>query len=247
MSYAAYRAFGIGKGLHYSLETVSTAALAFAVVFVLMLDHDGAYRRANSLLRIRETERILRVSIQAFGIVLPASFFFSFLFSRWVVALAIVFVPLMLIIEKQIMFMVIRHLHSRGYGIQNVLVYGAGFTGRSVFSALVRSPKLGLRPVVIVDDDLGVAGREIYASSYRHEVSAPVVAGPLSVDVIREQGCSLVVVGIPSLSRQRLQEIAAEAFAVSAEIAFVPQLSFASEAPTEYVDIFGLTRVLAPL
>jgi hypothetical protein len=56
-----------------------------------------------------------------------------------------------------------------------------------------------------------------------------------------------VVAGIPLLSRQSLQEIAAKAFAASAEIAFVPQLSFASETPTEYVDIFGLTRVLAPL
>src|SRR5580692_8205980 len=80
LSYFAYRSLGIGKALHYSVGTVSTAALAFAVVFVLMLDHNGAYKRANSLLRIRETERILRVTIQAFGIVLPASFFFSFLF-----------------------------------------------------------------------------------------------------------------------------------------------------------------------
>jgi exopolysaccharide biosynthesis polyprenyl glycosylphosphotransferase len=240
LSYSAYRALGVGKGLHYSFGTVSTAALAFAVVFVLMLDHDGAYKRANSLLRIRETERILRVSIQAFGIVLPASFFFSFLFSRWVVMLAIVFVPLMLVIEKQIMFMLIRNLHSRGYGIQNVLVYGAGFTGRSVFSALARSPKLGLRPVAIIDDDGGMAGKEIYASSYKHEISARVVVGPLSGDLLREWGCSLVVVGIPSLPRQRLQEIAAEAFAAEAEIAFVPQLSFGSEAPTEYVDIDGV-------
>src|ERR1017187_7618479 len=212
LAYAAYRGMVIGKALHYSIGTVSTTALAFATVFVLMLDHDGAYKRSNSLLRIRETERILRVSIQAFAIVLPASFFFSLLFSRWAVVLAIVFVPLMLVIEKQIVFSVIRHLHSRGYGVQNVLVYGAGFTGRSVFSALVRSPKLGLRPVAIVDDDEEIAGQEIYASSYKHETSVSVIAGPLSGDLIRERGCSLVVVGIPSLSRQRLQEIAAEAF-----------------------------------
>ena len=121
-----------------------------------------------------------------------------------------------------------------------MLIYGAGFTGRSVFSALVRSPKLGLRPVAIVDDDQGIVGQEIYASSYRHEVSAPVIAGPLSGDLIREWGCSLVVVGIPSLSRQRLQEIAAEAFAARAEVAFVPQLSFGSETPTDYVDIDGV-------
>jgi FlaA1/EpsC-like NDP-sugar epimerase len=60
------------------------------------------------------------------------------------------------------------------------VVYGAGFTGRSVFSALARSPKLGLRPVAIVDDDEGIVGQEIYASSYRHEISAPVIAGPLA-------------------------------------------------------------------
>ena len=240
LSYFVYRNLGIGKALHYPVGTVSTAALAFAVVFVLMLDHDGAYKRSNSLLRIRETERILRVTIQAFGIVLPASFFFSFLFSRWVVILAIVLVPLILIIEKQIFFLVIRHLHSRGYGVQNVVVYGAGFTGRSVFSALIRSPKLGLRPVAIVDDNQEIAGQEIYASSYRHEVSAPVIAGPLSGDLLREWGCSLVVIGIPSLSRQRLQEIAFEASSARAEIAFVPQLSFGSEMPTEYVDIDGV-------
>jgi exopolysaccharide biosynthesis polyprenyl glycosylphosphotransferase len=239
-SYFTYRSMGIGKSLHYSIGTLWITASAFAVVFVLMLDHDGAYRRSNSLLRIRETERILRVSIQAFAIVLPASFFFSFLFSRWVVGLAIVFVPLMLVIEKQMVFLIIRQLHSKGYGVQNVLVYGAGFTGRSVFSALVRSPKLGLWPVAIVDDDEEIAGQEIYASSYTHETSALVIAGPLSSDLIRERGCSLVVVGIPSLSRQRLQEIAAEAFAAQAEIAFVPQLSFGSETPTEYVDIDGV-------
>ena len=240
LSYFVYRSLGIGKALHYSVGTISTAAFAFAFVFVLMLDHDGAYKRSNSLLRIRETERILRVTIQAFGIVLPASFFFSFLFSRWVVILAIVLVPLILIIEKQIVFLVIRHLHSRGFGVQNVVVYGAGFTGRSVFSALVRSPKLGLRPVAIVDDNQEIVGQDIFASSYRHEVSAPVIAGPLSGDLIREWGCSLVVIGIPSLSRQRLQEIAFETSAARAEIAFVPQLSFGSEMPTEYVDIDGV-------
>jgi exopolysaccharide biosynthesis polyprenyl glycosylphosphotransferase len=240
LSYFTYRGLGIGKALHYSIGTISTTALAFAIVFVLMLDHEGAYKRANSLLRIRETERILRVSIHAFGIVLPASFFFSFLFSRWVVILAIAFVPIILIIEKQIVFLVIRHLHSQGFGVQNVVVYGAGFTGRSVFSALARSPKLGLRPITIVDDDERIVGQEIYASSYRHETSAPVIAGPLSANLIREWGCSLVVVAIPSLSRQRLQEISTEALAAQAEIAFVPQLSFGSGTPTDYVDIDGV-------
>lgn len=240
LAYFAYVLLEVGKHLHYSIAAVLTAAFVFAAMFVLMLDHDGAYKRGNSLLRIRETERILRVSTQAFGLTFAVTFSFSHFFSRWVVALAVVFVPLLLVIEKQLVFLLIRHLHSRGYGLQNVLVYGAGDTGRRVFSALVRSPKLGLTPVAIVDDDEDLAGQEIYEYSYKRERSVTVMAGPLTSDLIRKQGVSLVVVGIPSLSRQRLREITAEAFAAQANVAFVPQLSFGSETSTDYVDIDGV-------
>ena len=236
----AYGLLQVGRQVHYSNGTIVTAALAFAIVFVLLLDHDGAYKRGNSLLRIRETERILRVSTQAFGMVFLVTFFFSHPFSRWVVALAVVFVPLLLVIEKQFLYLLIRHLHSRGYGVQNVVMYGAGYTGRLVFSALVRSPKLGLNPVAIVDDNEDLAGQEVFEYGYRRERSVPVTAGPLTGDLIRERGASLVVVGIPSLSRQRLQEITAEAFAAGAEVAFVPQLSFGLSTSTDYVDIDGV-------
>jgi exopolysaccharide biosynthesis polyprenyl glycosylphosphotransferase len=240
LAYSTYQQLEIGKHLHYTAGSVILVALAFAVFFVWMLDNDGAYKPANSLLGIRETERILRVSTRAFGVVFLITFFFSHLFSRWVVVLAVVFIPLLLVIEKQFVFFLIRHLHNRGYGLRNVLVYGAGFTGRRVFSALVRSPKLGLNPVAFVDDNEGLSGREVYEFSYKRERSAPVIAGPLTSDVIREWGASLVVVAIPSLSLQRIQEIAAEAFAAEANVAFVPELSFDAEAPPNYVDIDGL-------
>jgi lipopolysaccharide/colanic/teichoic acid biosynthesis glycosyltransferase len=48
------------------------------------------------------------------------------------------------------------------------------------------------------------------------------------------------VVGIPSLSRQRLQEVAAEAFVAGADLAFVPQLSSGLGKSTSYVDIDGV-------
>ena len=237
---SVYEFLQLGKQIHYSAGTVLMSAIIFAAVFVLMLDHDGAYQRANSLLRIRETERILRVSMQAFGMVFMLTFFSSELISRWMVSLAFVFVPLVLIIEKQIVYLLIRYQHSRGYGLQNVLVYGGGYTGRLVFSALVRSPKLGLNPVAIVDDDKNLAGCEIFEHGYRRERSAPVIAGPLTGDLIQKWGGRLVVIGIPSLSQSRLQEIATEAFSAGANVAFVPQLSCGSQTSTDYVDIDGV-------
>jgi FlaA1/EpsC-like NDP-sugar epimerase len=235
-----YRFLHVGKQLHYSADTVVIGALTFSLAFVLMLDHDGAYRRSNSLLRIRETERILRVSTQAFGVMFLISFLFLHPFSRWIVALSIIFVPLTLIIEKQFMYSLIRYLHSLGYGLQNLLIYGAGYTGRLVFSAVVRSPKLGLNPVGIIDDDEALNGQEIFEHGYRRERSIPVIRGPMTSDMIRAHKASLVMIGIPSLSRQRLQEVAAEAFAAGADVAFVPQLSFGLNSSTNYVDIDGV-------
>lgn len=240
LAYVTYDLLEVGKQLHYSSTSVLLAGLCLSMLFVLMLDRDGAYRRANSLLRIRETERILRVTMEAFGLAFPLTFFFLHPFSRWVVLLAALFIPLFVIIEKQLVFVLIRHLHSRGFGLQNVLIYGAGLTGRRVFSAVVRSPKLGMNPIAVVDDDERLAGNQVYEYGYKRERSASVITGPLTSDLIRQRSIDLVVIGIPSLSQQRLKEVAAEAFAGGANVAFVPQLSCDSETSTDYVDIDGV-------
>ena len=240
LAYAAYTLLEVGKRIHYPSGSVLTAGFLFAVAFVVILDHDGAYERVNSLLRIRETERILRVCTQTFGIAFSVTFFISQPISRSTVAISAILVPLLLIAEKQFVFLVIRHLHSRGYGLQNVLVYGAGLTGRRVFSALVSSPKIGLNPVAVVDDNQDLAGQEVFQYGYRRERSAPVIAGPLTSEMIRSWSAQLVVVGIPSLRGERLNEIAAAAFSSGANVAFVPQLSFDTETSTEYVDLDGV-------
>ena len=196
-----YEFLQIGRRLHYPAGIFLPIAFGFSLLFVLMLEHDGAYNRANSLLRIRETERILRVTAHTFSVVFPISFFLSQMFSRWLVVLTFIFVPLLVIVEKQLVFVLIRSLHSRGYGLRNVLVYGAGHTGRRVFSAIVRSPKLGLNPIAIVDDDERLTGDEIFEYGYKRERSVPVIAGPLTSELIKRRSIGLVVVGIPSFSR----------------------------------------------
>jgi exopolysaccharide biosynthesis polyprenyl glycosylphosphotransferase len=241
LAHYAYELLGIGKHLQFPPRVIMGTSFAFAVLFVLMLDQAGAYQEGNSLLRIRETERILRMSVQAFSLVFLVAFFFNYPLSRWVIALGILFVPLLLVIEKQLIFVVIRHLHSRGYGVQNVLIYGAGYTGRQVFSTLMHSPKLGLTPVAIVDDDEQLAGQTVYEYGYKRERSAPIVAGPPTREIIRGCGASMVVIAIPSLVHELLDYVAAEAFAAQASVAFVPRLSHGGGGSMDrYVDIDGV-------
>jgi exopolysaccharide biosynthesis polyprenyl glycosylphosphotransferase len=240
LAHYSYELSGIGERLQYPPKIIVGTSLAFAVLFVLMLDQTGAYQKGSSLLRIRETERILRMSVQAFGLVFLLALSFNYPLSRWVIALGVLFVPLLLVVEKQLIFIVIRHLHSRGYGAQNVLIYGAGYTGRQVFSTLVHSPKFGLTPVAIVDDDQQLAGQTVYEYGYKRERSAPIIAGPPTRQIIRDCGASMVVIAIPSLVHELLDYVAAEAFAAQASVAFVPRLSHGSGSMERYVDIDGV-------
>src|ERR1700680_3750497 len=143
LSYAVYSYLSLGRRLHYPTHAVLGLAVAFALVMVLMLDRVGAYRRANSLLRVRETEQVLQVSTQAFLIALAISFFSNVLFSRWVLVLCLTIVPLALFVQKSLMYLLVRALHSRGFGIERVLIYGSGGTGGRVFSVLARPPQVG--------------------------------------------------------------------------------------------------------
>jgi exopolysaccharide biosynthesis polyprenyl glycosylphosphotransferase len=240
LAYYLYAFLEIGTRVRYPVSLVVATGGLFAVVCVVMLGHGGAYELANSLLRIRETERVVRVCTQAFGITFTLTFFVPHCVSRWVVLFATILVPLSLIIEKQLFFSVIRHLHSRGYGLQNVLIYGAGFTGRRVFSALVSSPKVGLNPVAIIDDDPRRVGQRVFQYGYRHERWAPVIQGPLTRSLMQRYSATLVVVGIPSLSKSRLGEIAKAAFNSGAKVAFVPQLSFEADTQTNYAVFDGV-------
>ena len=235
-----YSALHLGKEAQYPSRLVTGIAFLFALLFVFALDRDGGYQAGNSLLRIRETERILRVSAKLFLLVFPVTFFTSQLFSRWILALAMLFVPLLLTTEKQLVLQCVRWMHGRGYGIENVLIYGAGFTGRRLFSALARSPKLGLKPVAMVDDDTAVTGKSVFEYAYRRERSIPVISGPITRQMIADYAVGVVIVAIPSLPQAQFGEVVAEARAAGAKVAFVPNLSFSSEVTTNHADIDGL-------
>ena len=169
--YAAYHFLNLGKRLCYNFSTLAYISCAVALLYVILLDRDGAYRPGNSLLRIKETERSLRVSAQAFLLIFPVTFFSSYLFSRWVFFIAALCVPLLQVIEKQLLFICVDALRARNIGVQNVLIYGAGANGRRILSALLRSRKLGLKPVALVDDNPAIVGREVFEYAYRQRPS----------------------------------------------------------------------------
>jgi exopolysaccharide biosynthesis polyprenyl glycosylphosphotransferase len=240
LAYAIYHAAGLGRHIYYPFRATLAVAFAFAVVMVLMLDRVGAYRRGNSLLRVRETEQVLRVSAEAFLIVFAVSFFTSFLFSRWLLVFCASLVPLLLFAQKNVIYLLVRVLHSRGYGNEKVLIYGSGSTGRRVFSVLRNSPKLGLDPIAFVDDDASKAGTVVFEMGYERRRSAPIIRGPIDRNIIEQHGVDLVIIAVPSIGREKFIRTVDEAFSANAKVSFVPSHLLPSDPWVDYQDIDGV-------
>lgn len=237
--YALYQLLQLGRHVSYSLNVLLWSSCAIGLLYVILLDRDGAYRPGNSLLRIKETERSLRVSTQTFLLILPVTFFGNIQFSRWVLLLGLLCVPLLQALEKQLLYVTVGELREHNIGVQRVLIYGAGACGRRVLSALLRSPNLGLKPIAIVDDDPEIEGQEVFEYAYRRGQSVPVVRGPISKEMLQRYECGTLVVAIPSLGRQRFSSAVNAAQAAGVRLAYVPGQAIESEYWTEYADIDG--------
>lgn len=235
-----YRSLEIGKRADYSFRFICVIALALSALYVILLDRDGAYRLGSSLLRIKETERALRVSAQAFLLALPVTFFSQYKFSRWVFIIALFLVPILLMAKRQLLVIAVRALHARGIGVQHVLIYGAGTTGRRVYSALVRSPRLGLKPVALVDDNRELEGREIFADAYRRDHSIRVVSAPITEDLLLQNNCEFLLIAIPSLDKDKFINAVRIARKARVRFAYIPGQAAALNYWTEEADIDGI-------
>ncbi len=201
-AYALYRLAGAGNQANYPASAVLLSAAAFALLFVILLERHGGYRPYVSLLAVRDTERVLRVTVESFLLALLVAYFTTEHVSRLVVMLAAVTVPVFVTLGKFELHNVLRLLRGKGFGTRKAVIVGAGPLGRRIYSALARSPKFGLDPVAFVDDDPQTQGLEIYESSYQRKRAAKVLAGPVCPELLREMDACVLVIATPGADRE---------------------------------------------
>ncbi len=222
-AYALYRALGAGQQVQYPMSAVLLGAVAFGVLFVVLLERHGGYRTCQSLLAVRETERILRVSLESLLLTLLVAHFSALPLSRLVIAYVAVAVPIFVTLEKWETGHAMRVLRGKGYGARRAVILGAGTLGRRVYSALVRSPKFGLNPVAMVDDNPQKFGLEIYESSYQHKHSIKVLAGPVCPELLHQLSASVLVIATPDEDRDSMIPVLAQLSAAGVNTYFVPK------------------------
>jgi exopolysaccharide biosynthesis polyprenyl glycosylphosphotransferase len=240
LSYGFYYQLGLGKHIHYSLRLVVGVAFGFAVLFVLMLDREGAYNHGGSLLRVKDTERILQVTFESFLLAFAATFFTGKLFSRWILITTLTVIPVSLLLQKLGFYMVVRMLHSKGYGRERVLVCGSGILGRRVVALFKRSPKLGLDPVALVDDDPSSIGTAVYEMSYERRNGSRVIQGPVTQALISQYHADLLVIADPTMSNTEFGHLVQEARASGARVSFVPAHFSSINGWIDYEEVDGI-------
>jgi exopolysaccharide biosynthesis polyprenyl glycosylphosphotransferase len=91
-----------------------------------------------------------------------------------------------------------------------------------------------------VDDSRDRAGEPVFELSYKRSRCCDVVPGPVTEDLLRTYQADMVIVAIPSLSRDKFGGVVRAAEATGAEYAFVPSQSVRNETWVNYTDIDGL-------
>lgn len=218
-------------------------ASGFALLFVFLLDRHGGYRLCLSLLRIRETERVLRVTLQTFLIGLVATSLLRIPMSRGGVAIALVLLPLLIVLEKWELQNLMRRLRDQGFGARRAVILGTGSTARRIYTALINSPKLGIEPVAFVEESAPSTSTQIYECSYRRKHSARVLPGPLTSGLLRELGASVLMVADTAPERDTMLLIKSEVSKAGAAIYLTPEEFLDPGEPMDYVELDGIILV----
>ncbi|ABF42807.1 Undecaprenyl-phosphate galactosephosphotransferase [Candidatus Koribacter versatilis Ellin345] len=238
LAYNVYRLVGLGRRVEYPVGWLTTAAIAFSVVFILLLEHLGEYR-SGSLLGVRETERVLRAAWYSVFLVFPIAFFSGRSYSRLVVLFVAAVVPICVLIVRQFSFRVIERLCIAGDLLRPAAIYGSGRSARKVYSALLRSPKLGLKPVAFLDEKETDRSKHVFEASYHRKNSAQVIAMPITIELLKDlQISSLVLCELPPASKLSVVEECCRQAGV--EVYLSPGLMHSEDQSIEFVDIDGM-------
>lgn len=212
-------------------------SIAAAFFIVLLLERDGAYRGGGSLLQIRETERVLRISFQTLMFLLPLCFVFGPNILCTPLIHGLLILPLALMLQKRILLFLLR----RRSAVSRVLVYGTGGTGRRVVSALLHSFRLGLRPVAVIDDEPARRISGMFELGYRPARFVPAWSGPIEPALLQSCCCDLLLVVARNLSPDRLAAAEQAARQSGVRIAFLSGPEFEGQLWTESIDLDGLS------
>jgi len=231
-----------GLGM-YPIRTMLTVSVVVGV-FVVGLSHQNriASERAG-LYPVYETARAVRISLQAVVFLLSVDVLLRPELPLRAIVLALVLMPLLLMLQKQVLASIIQGLHNRNYGTDRVVVYGAGKASPRITSALSSAPRLALRPVAFIDEDSGSVNDCSLELVYPSSTGDAVQYTSMTVDLLSSLYSDLLLIATLSISTEQRDRLKTIAKQVGARVERLSEASLVEEYLTECVEISGLSLI----
>lgn len=124
---------------------------------------------------------------------------------------------------KPMIIALVRRFGDKRSSPENIIIYGAGFTGAALIKRFVNNPDEGYNPVAVLDDDVTKRGQLI--SGIR------VVGGKESIhDAMKKYKASTIAIAITKINREELRKIYLECRHHNANVKVVSNITGAESA-----------------
>lgn len=211
------------------------------VIYILILDRVGMYKREISLLNVKELRGIFRTGFYAAALILSASFYIRSLdLSRITLTLALISTPVLLYLQRLVFYQVHILFHQRGWSQQKVLIYGAGYIGVHLAKRMFESPTLGLYPMGFLDDEAAKHGQSVRLHGRGVKGEVPIFGGEKLLETIQGSEVDMVMIALPSASFERNQRLVEACVAQGVDYAIVPNAYEKFIQQVELFDIGGI-------
>jgi exopolysaccharide biosynthesis polyprenyl glycosylphosphotransferase len=227
--------------LHYSaaypLHKTLTVSAFIACLIAALLNRRGTAHTALVVNPVRETAAAVRASFQVLVLLLPGYLVFDSHVSYDGIVVAVVLVPAALMSQRRLSAVLLRTLNPRGYGTENVVIYGASPAGRRVASALHSSPRLALTVVAILDEEPRWVDECRLDMAFRSDSPLLVERAPVTPGLLRSLHCDLLVIAATGLSSEQKSRLEGGAAQAGSRVAY---LSVGSPPACERIDLDDL-------
>lgn len=185
-------------------------SLIYTGLVLCLLQSDNAYPRVCSLLHVKETETVLRVSIKAVMISLLVCILARYpvprmaMLGAWICGTALLAIGRVWVLEA------IRQRIGAALPQRRCIIYGSRRTARRFFTGALHSPMLGIEPVGFIGSESDTC-QAIYSYDYFQRDSRPVFHEALTVEMLRRLEITDVFVcdsTIPEFGLKQMREIA---------------------------------------
>jgi exopolysaccharide biosynthesis polyprenyl glycosylphosphotransferase len=171
------------------------------VLWIIFTAYYGHYSHREKISALNQLSTIFKASIGGLISVFVFSALFKYLeLGRSVVIMSSVLIFFYLYCSRSFLRYLKRTMVSKGYGLTNVVIVGAGETGRQVRNRIVGHPEIGFNLVGFIDNDPAKKGQTIDG------VEVLGTVGDL-LTIVREKEIEEVFLAVPNMPQDEIMNL----------------------------------------